>query len=291
MLLSSLVLRPLNHNWSRDFAALLAGVQHSLHVASPFVTSSGVKFLRSHLPTDPTHVRACFLTNLSPQNVASGATEPKALESWFAGDWEAQVVHLAGLHAKVYVADRRSAIVTSGNLTSGGLFRNIEYGVLVDDSAIAAVVAADLDAHAELGTPLSSAAIGVLSDAAEALRKLQADVASEARGQRDARRLDEATQQFQDMLVRERLENGTITGTFERTILYLLRRHGPLETADLHPRVKAIHPDLCDDAVDRVINGQRFGKKWKHAVRSAQQHLKSAGVIRLSGGHWQLSDT
>ena len=48
-------------------------------------------------------------------------------------------------------------------------------------------------------------------------------------------------------------------------------------------RVAAIHPDLCDDSVDRVINGIHFGKKWKHAVRTAQQSLKNKGTIVLEG--------
>jgi hypothetical protein len=45
--------------------------------------------------------------------------------------------------------------------------------------------------------------------------------------------------------------------------------------------------DLCDNTVDRVIDGKRFGKKWKHAVRSAQQHLKRQQKILLLDGVWQ----
>ena len=39
------------------------------------------------------------------------------------------VRHLPGVHAKVYVADEDVAIVTSANLTAGGLYRNFEYGL------------------------------------------------------------------------------------------------------------------------------------------------------------------
>jgi hypothetical protein len=53
--------------------------------------------------------------------------------------------------------------------------------------------------------------------------------------------------------------------------------------------VQALHPDLCDDLVDRVIDGQHFGKKWKHAVRTAQQHLKRQGQIELHEGRWQIT--
>ncbi|MFQ6007779.1 MAG: hypothetical protein ACE5K8_02400, partial [Candidatus Zixiibacteriota bacterium] len=50
---------------------------------------------------------------------------------------------------------------------------------------------------------------------------------------------------------------------FAEAILYLLRI-GPATTEELHAKIQAIHPDLCDDSIDRVIDGRHFGKKWKH---------------------------
>jgi hypothetical protein len=52
--------------------------------------------------------------------------------------------------------------------------------------------------------------------------------------------------------------------------------------------VQAIHPDLCDDSIDRVIDGEHFGKKWKHQVRSAQSYLKRIGSVQLRDGKWRL---
>jgi len=45
-------------------------------------------------------------------------------------------------------------------------------------------------------------------------------------------------------------------------------------------------PDLCDDDVELVINGEHFGKKWKHQVRNAQQALKRVGRISFDGKRW-----
>jgi len=53
--------------------------------------------------------------------------------------------------------------------------------------------------------------------------------------------------------------------------------------------IEAIHPDLCDNSVDRVIDGKRFGKKWKHAVRTAQQQLKKQGLVRLANDRWMIT--
>ncbi|TKJ36792.1 MAG: hypothetical protein CEE38_10855 [Planctomycetes bacterium B3_Pla] len=75
---------------------------------------------------------------------------------------------------------------------------------------------------------------------------------------------------------------------FAKTILYLLRRYGSLSTVQIHPKIESIHPDLCDNTIDRVIDGKHFGKKWKHAVRTAQQQLKRNGQVDLQQGRWVI---
>ena len=72
--------------------------------------------------------------------------------------------------------------------------------------------------------------------------------------------------------------------------MYLLKRFGPMRTMDLHPLVQTMHPDICDDTIDRVINGEHFGKKWKHFVRNAQQSLKKTGRIVFKENVWRLRD-
>jgi len=73
---------------------------------------------------------------------------------------------------------------------------------------------------------------------------------------------------------------------FATTICYLLEKHGPLTTRQLHPQIADLHPDLCDDSIDRIIDGKRFGKKWNHAVQTAQQHLKKPRKVEIIGGRW-----
>ena len=75
---------------------------------------------------------------------------------------------------------------------------------------------------------------------------------------------------------------------FCETIEYVLS-NGPLRTAELQPLIKQIHPDLCNDSVDRVIDGVKFGRRWKHLVRSAQHALKVRGRISYDGERWRLN--
>jgi hypothetical protein len=93
----------------------------------------------------------------------------------------------------------------------------------------------------------------------------------------------------EDELVRLRLAGGAMHTVFAKTIFYLLGKHGPMLTEQLYSKIESIHPDLCDNSVDRVIDGKSFGKKWKHAVRTAQQQLKRRGLITLHDGRWTLT--
>jgi hypothetical protein len=99
--------------------------------------------------------------------------------------------------------------------------------------------------------------------------------------------VERVTSQLDAQLEILRTGGENLNSVFERAIPFLLRQ-GPKSTAELHEEIRAIHPDLCDDSQDRVIRGQHFGKKWKHAVRSAQWHLKARKEIELRNGKWQM---
>jgi len=75
---------------------------------------------------------------------------------------------------------------------------------------------------------------------------------------------------------------------FSDAILFILGS-GPLSTRQLHPRIQQLFPDLCNDTEILVINGQEFGKKWKHTVRNVQQALKKTGKIGFDGSMWMLA--
>jgi hypothetical protein len=79
-------------------------------------------------------------------------------------------------------------------------------------------------------------------------------------------------------------------GLYAEAILYALSQ-GPLPTEQLHPKVQNMLPDLCDDEIELIINGQRFGKSWKHAVRNSQQYLKRSGQIAFDGNRWSLASS
>ena len=226
------------------------------------------------------------LTDLSPLSVCQGATDPTAVRQ-LATAAASRLIHLPRLHAKVYVADSRRAIVSSGNLTAGGLYDNYEIGIMIEDVAISSRIMTELSSYSELGARLDHAQLDRYCELAVQLRRTY-DEERRILAEGATRALRAATDAVAEELIRVRLQEGPIHTVFAKTILYILEHHGRLSTEELHPLIERIHPDLCDNTVDRVIDGKRFGKKWKHAVRTAQQDLKQKGRIELVGGKWAL---
>jgi phosphatidylserine/phosphatidylglycerophosphate/cardiolipin synthase-like enzyme len=189
------------------------------------------------------------------------------------------LTHLPSVHAKVYVADRNMAVVTSGNLTGSGLAGNIEYGVSFDDELTVSQIRNDFEAYARLGAQVDLAEITSLTEQLSELKDsfLQAQKTIRTRARRA---FEQKLRESQLRLLRQRVKGKTTHAIFSESILFLLTKH-PMSTAELHP-------DICDDSIDRVIDGQHFGKRWKHLVRNAQQHLKRQGRIRFDGKRWEL---
>jgi hypothetical protein len=233
------------------------------------------------------HGSITFITDLSPANVCQRSTDPRALRHLQNHAEFTVIRHLPGVHAKVYVADDDIAIVSSGNLTAGGLYRNFEYGVELRSDAIAETIKRDVLEFGALGADVPSEQLDAYCEAADELRGLCDEQQRSARRE-IRRRFQQAFRNAEDSLIRARLAGGAVHTVFAHTIEYLLRTNGPLTTEALHPMIKVIHPDLCDDSVDRVIDGKRFGKKWKHAVRTAQQQLKKRGLVSYEDGVWRL---
>lgn len=281
--------RVLQRPWKDHLSRLLSEAETDVFISSPYITQQGADFVVENISQSVQATgQFTLLTNLSPTNITQGATDPKALQVLAAAASKVTIHHLPRLHAKVYVADIKQAIVTSGNLTFGGLNTNYEYGLCIEHAHTVEVVRRDIAEYADLGASVEISQLAAYSQVAEkvraAFREQQRAVARSAR-----RSFEEALREASDELIKLRVAEGPIHTVFARTILYLLSREGPMRTQTLHPLVQEIHPDLCDDSVDRVIDGVRFGKKWKHAVRTAQQQLKKKGLIELRDGQWMLT--
>ena len=273
--------------WSVRFEEVLSNATSSLILCSPYVSDTACERVRRHATAHRSReFRLTVLTDLSCDNMLSGATDVAALTKLVSSVPDATVRFLPSLHAKVYIADDKQAVVTSGNLTEGGLVRNFEYGALFTDAPTVRSIREDILQYASLASPIDETHLVAFASVVEDLRTMRAAAEREARS-RIRREFERRLRQVDDDLLRTRAAGRTAHAIFADTILYLLAR-GPLRTVELNDAIKRIHPDLCDDAVDRVIDGRHFGKKWKHGVRTAQVFLRRRGDIMLQEGRWRL---
>jgi hypothetical protein len=99
--------------------------------ASPFVKNNITRMVIENRPKD---ARISLLTSYKLTNFYRGSCDLQALSDCIKHNIE--VKSHSKLHAKTYIFDSQRAIVTSANLTLGGLQNNYECGIFVEDKKI-----------------------------------------------------------------------------------------------------------------------------------------------------------
>ena len=276
--------------WKNEFIDIISETEDELFISSPYVNIGGVKILSDSVQTK-SGVEVSLITNLTTQNIVNGATEPKALLELYKQFGQVKISSLGRLHAKVYLIDNRIGVITSANLTRGGLVNNFEYGVLIDDKAIISAIKEDMIKYYSLGNILGKDLLEHVSEESIKLGSIRDKTKDFIKETKLAELLKKSTDALDTKLLKNKIKDGkTVNEIFSDTILYILKKKSPLSTKELQPLIQSIHPDICDDSIDRVIDGQHFGKKWKHSIRNAQQSLKKMGLIYLEEGKWRLTD-
>ena len=279
------MVRLLGRGWRDDLGGLVAAASRDVLVAAPYIKSAEAAWLCDQLRPG---VDVLTLANIDANSLRTSSLDLAALRRLAGVSPASRVVSLSHLHAKVFVADEVGAIVTSGNLTRSGLDRNLEYGVLFDEPALIGTVRRDMLLQVRLGRDVDEGRFAELASLETELREKYSDLEASAEPGAQ-RRLDEvmgrARREFASTQVGDRSRNAM----FGDAILVTLER-GPQVTPDIHEQVRALLPALCDEE-ELVINGERYGKAWKHHVRNAQQQLRRRGMIERdeSTGAWSLS--
>jgi phosphatidylserine/phosphatidylglycerophosphate/cardiolipin synthase-like enzyme len=241
--------------WDHEFRRLLDVVEDSLVLCAPYVGAEPCQLVMDRIEgrRRSRSVDLRVVTDLSRDNLLSGVTDVASLLLLVKAIPRTTIRFLPNLHAKVYVADQKRAIVTSSNLTSSGMMRNFEYGVSFDDPPTVATVRADILQYSELGSSLDRVQLQRFVQITEDLRELSR-TAQRSVSRRLHQEFDRRLEAADFEIFRARTAGKTPHAIFADAIIYLLR-NGPLRTVDLHRSIQRIHPDLCDDSVNRVIDG------------------------------------
>ena len=118
-------------NWYKQLLSELPNTR-KLRIISPFVKEQVLRKLQSQFEFRNFEL----ITRFNLQDFKMGMSTLAGLK--FSVENRASVYGIKGLHSKVYLFDKRVAIVTSANLTNGGLKSNYECGIFLTDSTVIA---------------------------------------------------------------------------------------------------------------------------------------------------------
>lgn len=124
--------------WEKDFVRLLSSTQRHVRLASPFIKKDVASIIAENVRSG---ARIDYLNSFKLANFHRGASDLEALSILIRHNASVRSYHQ--LHAKIFLFDDQRAVVTSANLTPGGLFSNFEYGILIEDEKLSAKIAKD----------------------------------------------------------------------------------------------------------------------------------------------------
>ena len=281
----------LSPSWQARLADLLASSNQSLLIAAPYIKQDAAQWLLDTLNGRERgrSIRTTIMTDVSPQSVLSGSLDIEALLLFTESLQRVTIFDIQRLHAKVYIADDKQAIITSGNLTSSAFGTNYEYGMAVTDSELVKKVSNDMRDYAKAGRQLRRAELSRLSAASR-------DFAGQY--QRTADRMGAEvrrglTREWDKIAASFGAPPGlheTGSARFKGPIVEVLTSRGPLATPELCDAIQTSWPYLCDDTLIRVARDGTRKRQWRHDIHTAQETLQTAGVLRRDKvGLWHMT--
>lgn len=116
--------------WQNTFLRLLIEAKTNVYLASPFIKLQTATLITQNVNQG---IDFRYINSFKLSHFHTGASDLDALRILRNKNCIQKNIH--NLHAKLFIFDN-VAIVTSGNLTPGGLRNNLEYGVLIRDEIV-----------------------------------------------------------------------------------------------------------------------------------------------------------
>jgi hypothetical protein len=126
--------------WDESFYEMVATCESKLRITSPFVKERIVNRL---FENKRINVGFELVTSCKLMNFYRKASDINALTSIL--EKGGKIYNHQNMHSKIYIFDDKKAIITSSNLTYGGLTKNFEYGLEVSDPNVVKQVITDFN--------------------------------------------------------------------------------------------------------------------------------------------------
>ena len=161
--------------WASTFESLLHDTKLSLLISSPFISYKSCKRIIDckNLSVLKNDIAFELITDFSLNNIVSGVTSIDACRLLMNFFSKLSIRFLPSLHAKVYVFDSRAAVVTSGNLTEGGLVNNFEMGAVFHQADQVKSIKTFTSQYGELGTRIDCGDLDKLASIAKRIKCIE----------------------------------------------------------------------------------------------------------------------
>lgn len=117
----------ITQDWEGTLTDLVKGANEKIYLSSPFIKESVAKLI---IENKNKNVDCKLLTKFTLSNMRGGGLDLDAVKVFKNNDF--LLKNIDNLHAKIFIFDNK-AIITSANLTNGGLYNNLEYGILLEN--------------------------------------------------------------------------------------------------------------------------------------------------------------
>jgi len=117
--------------WRDKLLELVSNSEKSIKITSPFVKEN---ICDAVLEAKPTNATFELVTSFKLMNIYAKSIDINGIEKIIKAN--GIVKNFSKLHAKIYLFDDKEVIITSANLTNGGLLHNYEYGIYSNDQQI-----------------------------------------------------------------------------------------------------------------------------------------------------------
>lgn len=124
--------------WKTRLLDLVSQAKQSVRITSPYVKAN---ICQEIIEAKSNDAKLELITSFQLPRIHNGSLDLAGIEHILNNN--GIVKNHSRLHSKIYIFDNDKAIVTSSNLTNGGLITNFEYGVLIEESHIVRKVSDD----------------------------------------------------------------------------------------------------------------------------------------------------
>jgi len=233
------------------------------------------------LDNKPSDARVSLLTSYKMTNFYRNSSDLMALRCFIEN--RVEVRNYPPLHAKTYIFDSERAIITSANLTLGGLQNNYECGVLLHDSDTVSQLRSDFLRIFENEEKVSTVTEEILSTTEGILAKVpkekrikfeksERDLFPAARYESEDDLYDGGVKTIVDTLSGWRLDTFSVVSKIPANIFKLEQVYAcKQELQELHPENRNVEAkirqqlqELRDLGLIEFLGGGVYRKLWKN---------------------------